>query len=311
MQGSPILDTPMERAWEDSVGIDIDRCRSCGSCARECPLNPSGIRVDHTEERCLRCLHCYAVCPNHAIWFDGDGTPEGTDERDPHPIEASELKSFLARRRSARHFAKQSVSHALVETILDAARHVPSGGNRHGHEFTVIEDAALRQGLRSEVQRFYKSKRVLLRNPIVRRVARRIGDKKTRAFLRDPRYSRILDWQIDGVVEGPGDFAFFDAPVVVLVHSRGTMPTPDEDSVLAGYNMVLMAQACGLGSCFVSMAKNAINSSKRCKAATGVPPDHHVYCVVVLGYSETRFQRAVPRASRVEFLSAGQKAPGP
>jgi nitroreductase/Pyruvate/2-oxoacid:ferredoxin oxidoreductase delta subunit len=291
----------MEPAWEDSVAIDMDTCRSCGSCARECPLSPSGIRVDHADDRCLRCLHCYAVCPQEAITLAGDDIPEGVDERDRAAVEPDDLRRFLAERRSARHFTSAAVSHELVETIMDAARHVPSGGNRHGHEFTVIESAALRRALRSEVQGFYRSKRDLLKNAVVRWMARRIGDKKTRAFLRDPRYSRILDWQIGGAVDGPGDFAFFDAPVVVLVHSKEEMPTPDEDSVLAGYNIALMAQACGLGSCFVSLAKNAINSSKKCKAAAGLPPDHRLYCVVVLGSSETRFRRSVPRKLRAEW----------
>lgn len=57
---------------------------------------------------------------------------------------------------------------------------------------------------------------------------------------------------------------------------------PDEDSVLAAYNIVLMVETLGLGTCLVSLAQNAINSSRRCKQILDLDPSERVYAVVVM-----------------------------
>ena len=49
--------------------------------------------------------------------------------------------------RAIRHFSAQPVSDEAVETMLNAAIHAPSGGNRQPWRFVVIRDAALKQPL--------------------------------------------------------------------------------------------------------------------------------------------------------------------
>lgn len=76
------------------------------------------------------------------------------------------------------------------------------------------------------------------------------------------------------------------------------IPTPGEDSMLAAYNIVLMAQAMGLGSCFVSLARNAINASRKCRKILKLGSADRIHAVVVLGYPAVKFQRAIPRESK-------------
>jgi nitroreductase len=49
--------------------------------------------------------------------------------------------------RAIRHFSAQPVADEAVETILNAAIHAPSGGNRQPWRFLVIRDAALKRQL--------------------------------------------------------------------------------------------------------------------------------------------------------------------
>jgi nitroreductase len=49
--------------------------------------------------------------------------------------------------RAIRHFSAQPVSDEAVETMLNAAIHAPSGGNRQPWRFVVIRDAALKHQL--------------------------------------------------------------------------------------------------------------------------------------------------------------------
>jgi nitroreductase len=49
--------------------------------------------------------------------------------------------------RAIRHFSAQPVSDEAVETMLNAAIHAPSGGNRQPWRFVVMWDAALKRQL--------------------------------------------------------------------------------------------------------------------------------------------------------------------
>jgi nitroreductase len=82
---------------------------------------------------------------------------------------------------------------------------------------------------------------------------------------------------------------------VIFVHSQALIPTPLEDSILAAYNIVLTAETMGLGSCFVSLAQNAMNSSRALKKIVGMDPREQIHAVVVVGYPAVRFRRAIPR----------------
>ncbi|KPJ65028.1 hypothetical protein AMJ44_11365 [candidate division WOR-1 bacterium DG_54_3] len=59
-----------------------------------------------------------------------------------------------------------------------------------------------------------------------------------------------------------------------------------------------MAQTLGLGSCFVSLAQNAINASRTCRKILNMSPADRIHAVVVLGYPAVQFHRAIPRESK-------------
>ena len=82
---------------------------------------------------------------------------------------------------------------------------------------------------------------------------------------------------------------------VMLFHSSSLIPTPEEDAVLAAYNVALTAQTAGLGSCFVSMAQKAIRSSRSVRKSIGIPAANRVLAVLVVGYPVHRRMRPVLR----------------
>ena len=82
---------------------------------------------------------------------------------------------------------------------------------------------------------------------------------------------------------------------VILVHTEELIPTPQQDSLLAGYAMVLMAQALGLGTCFVSLAEKGLNAGRRSKALVGLAPEANVHAVILLGFSQEPFARPAPK----------------
>jgi nitroreductase len=94
------------------------------------------------------------------------------------------------------------------------------------------------------------------------------------------------------------DPVFYGAPAAIIVHTPELIPTPQQDSILAGFAMVLMAQALGLGTCFVSLAEKGLNASRRCKALVGLAPEEMVHAVILLGYPDEVFRRPAPKPQK-------------
>jgi nitroreductase len=240
----------------------------------------------------LHCLHCYAVCPTGAIQLPEGYLPLAAADawRDVSP---EALQSLLAYRRSTRRFQDRPVPRELIAQVIAAGRHIPSGGNRHPYEFTVLTDAGVKEALLDEFARYYGRIRKLMENKALLKMAGLFLGPYERAFLSDPDYGQRMMELLDRFQAGD-DPVFYRAPAVIIVHTKELIPTPQEDCVLAGFAMVLMAQALGLGTCFVSLAHKGLNVSKQAKALIGLVPQDSVHAVVVLGYPDVTYRRPVP-----------------
>lgn len=59
----------------DFEGLTVDRraCSNCGKCSDYCPLSMSLPEdIERANERCIRCLYCFMICPEQAILFKGE-----------------------------------------------------------------------------------------------------------------------------------------------------------------------------------------------------------------------------------------------
>jgi nitroreductase/NAD-dependent dihydropyrimidine dehydrogenase PreA subunit len=281
------------------IAVDPTRCQECGECVRECVRHqtiPSGTHVDHSSPLCSRCLHCYAVCPAGAIVLSEAYVPLDDDRRE-HEVTPERLQYLMAYRRSTRRFQEKPLPRDLIERVVQAGRYIPSGGNRHAYAFTVITDPGVKDRLLVEFARFYDRIRRLMGNRVIKGLASLFLGPYEQAFLRDPDYSARIKDLLDRFHAGD-DPVFYRAPAAIVIHSRALIPTPKEDSILAGYNMVLMAQTLGLGTCFVTLAQKALNANPRCKAILGLDPGEQVHAVVLLGYPAVRYRRAAPKPLR-------------
>ena len=63
----------LRRERRTTIVFDSRRCKSCGKCARYCPLlRALPDAFGSADDDCLDCLYCYEVCPSGAIRLQGD-----------------------------------------------------------------------------------------------------------------------------------------------------------------------------------------------------------------------------------------------
>jgi hypothetical protein len=161
----------------------------------------------------------------------------------------------------------------------------------------VLTDPAIREALQAEFSRYYGRIRRLIGNPILKAVGSLFLSPPDRAFLNDPEYGRRMKLLLDRFHAGD-DPVFYHAPAAIIIHTPELIPTPQEDSILAGFAMVMIAQTLGLGTCFVSLAHKGLSASAQCKALVGIAPKDHIHAVILLGYPEVSYRRPVPKPER-------------
>ncbi len=280
--------------------IDYSRCTDCGICAAECVHHQRKhprSHVDHAYEFCDGCLHCYGICPNNAISINGKTPINHQDNFEP-----DKLISLFKNRRSYRRFTREPVADADLKVLLEAAGYIPSGGNDHRFQITVLTSDTIRTKLLSAIHDYYQQIRKILKNPAAKLLGKWMGDPKVRATLRDPANLKKILHAIE-LIDGEDDVVFYNAPAVLFFHTDRIMPTAHEDCILSAYNVVLQAETLGLGTCFVSLSQQAVTNDQKCKKILSLPPSHYVYAVLVLGYPQRKYQRPVFRAPKhVEYI---------
>jgi nitroreductase len=237
------------------------------------------------------------VCPENAISIEGLNPDRAVMDDGGKLVTPPGLLRLMGGRRSVRRFQEQELDNTTLEQLIDTAGYIPSGGNRHAYSFTVITKGESRERLSRELNRIYSLRRKLLNNALLRKMFSLFVDSRTRAFLLDPTYLKRTIDLLDQYGRGD-DPIFYRAPAIIIIHSREVIPTPVEDSVLAAYNIVLMAETLGLGTCLVSLAQNAINSSRKCKKILNLDPSDRVDAVVVIGHPAVDFLRAIPKVRK-------------
>ena len=279
--------------------IDDSLCTACGICVKECVRHvkiPHQNHVNPQNPTCSKCYHCLTVCPNEAIKnidTDTDIAPD-FDRQMLTYINDNNLIQFFSFRRSHRQYKEKMVDEKIIEKLVSAAGYIPSGGNSHSYEFTVIKSDRVKNALREELAAFYQRKNTIINNALLRTLAGLVTNASTRRFLKDPAYRNRMKDLFSRISMGE-DPLFYGAPVIIIIHSKEEIPTPKEDSILAGYNMALMAQALGLGTCFVTLAQKAINSSSKCKRILNLAEEDNVNAVLLLGYPSVNYLRPAPR----------------
>lgn len=270
--------------------VNAKRCTRCGLCAAECPSaiiklvdgRPPAIPPDE-EKNCLECQHCLAVCPVAAISIFG------RDPADSLPLTAAsfpaprQMELLVRGRRSIRSYQDRNVAPALIRRLLRALANCPTGCNRRGLTFTVIDDRAVMRQFRKRV------------------MAAIAAAAKSR---RRPPPLADLEEALAEFKAGKPDFIFRGAPHALIVSAPADAPCPAQDVALALAYFELLAQCAGLGTVWWGLLQMTLEALPKLKPLLGLPAKQ-VYYAMLFGMPAVRFRRTVQRdaAARVKRVA--------
>ena len=194
--------------------------------------------------------------PFKAISKFGKTTDIKTPEEEKEEIDISEIvSSVIKKRRSVRKYLKREVEDELLEKILEAARYAPSAGNYQPWEFIIVKSEETKKNL---VQAAY-NQTWILEAPVFIVVC--------------------MNMRLAGAVYG----------------ERGLKLYGIQSVTAAIENMLLMAEALGLATCWVgAFSEVLISRILEC-------PDYIRPCAIItLGYPGEE-PRTLHRQSINEF----------
>jgi nitroreductase len=230
------------------------------------------VRPDN-EEGCIQCQHCLAICPVGAISILGRD-PAGSIPLDANAFPTLEKMTTLVRgRRTVRRYRDENVDPALIKQLLTTLANAPSGVNRRGLIFSVIDDKAAMHRFRLKA----------LDALALAKAQGRVPEHFT--YLMDA----VPAWFEDG-----RDVIFRGAPHLLVISAGPEAICPQEDVSLAMAYFELMAQSAGLGTVWCGLVKMTLELVPELKAQVGLALGAHYYAML-FGHPSYRYARTVQR----------------
>jgi len=269
------------------IRIDETRCKKDGFCVQVCPA----AIIKQTDEEsvpemisqgalsCLRCGHCVAVCPHDALHHENIPMEHSPRIQKALTITKAQASQFLRTRRSIRRYKNKPVDKETIQSLIDAARYAPTGGNSQLVTWTVHTDKAKLKNMADLTIAWMKA--VLASDE---------GKQMPPYF---PRFVEAYDAGRNTVTH--------NAPCLVVASAPGYYANGMVDLSIALSYFELMAVAVGMGTCWMGLISRALKMSEPLKQAIGLPESHTNFFPMVLGYPKFTYRRLPERKPATIF----------
>ena len=246
--------------------VDERKCIRCGACVRDCPAQI--LKFDATQhpamvedgaKSCIRCQHCLAVCPSGAISILGRD-PMDSQRAGAEPAPEAMLAQ-IKMRRTCRNYRKEAVDADTLHKLLGMLDWVPTGVNNHSLDFAVVDDPAVMDEIRAEV-----------------------NDRVLAMMKMDPLppFAARMERYRKQILAGR-DVIFRGAPHLIAVSSKADSPCPEIDPVIALSYFELYAQTLGVGTTWCGLAAGAFKVFPKLRQRIGVPDGYELGYVMLFG----------------------------
>lgn len=184
-----------------------------------------------------------------------------------------DLKEAIYSRRAMREFTAEPVDEATLRQLIDAAVQAPSAVNQQPWLFSVVRDRNLLAHISTE------AKAHMLKSSMA---------------AASHHFQSILS---------NADFdIFYHAPALIVISAEAEGPWTAENCALAAENLMLIACAAGLGTCWIGFAQSWLGTPDG-KAALKLSSTNVPVAPIIVGHPKTP-AAAVPRnAPKINWIS--------
>ena len=172
-----------------------------------------------------------------------------------------DLFETMRHRRSIRRFDPRPVEETALQQILQAGLYAPCAGGRQGVLFAVCQDKAVNERL-GKIKRANSNPHMATKTSYVSKEQPSIAD--------DPNLTN----------------AFYNAPTVITLFAPKDFLFAKEDCAIAAENMMLAADAFGVGSCYIGQGWPAFADpyGQEILKKWAIRPDYYAVMQLLLGY---------------------------
>lgn len=263
------------------IVVDKDKCTGCGSCVDIChehcmALTDGTVSIDY--EYCSTCTQCIAVCPERALSWDHVHPVAYDETRLPSPEQLDEL---FKERRSVRFYKKEKIDRTLLEEIIGYGIYAPT--QNFELRAIVVDDEEIIQAFDRIILKYVsKIYNVFYKPKIMSGLARMIG--------RSPDYLQAKPKLESALERG---YAFHHPAVIVFIVGDRRKALSEPSAQYALYNMILYAQARGLGSCPWANGPMFLDKNKAARERLSLHNHERIFGALLLGYPAVRFRNKV------------------
>jgi nitroreductase/NAD-dependent dihydropyrimidine dehydrogenase PreA subunit len=257
------------------ITINQEICIGCGLCTKDCSSKFIEIKdkkavIATANKICISCGHCLAVCPREAIIVNNHDRSEVLPfNSQTMRIDAEQLFEFMQYRRSTRQFTDKPVEREKLEKIVEAGRYSPTGSNAQKVQYIVLQNQ-LDEAKRLAVETLYK---MAIKFPDLPYI---------------PFYLQIYE-----EAKQNKDLLFHNAPAVIAVIDNERYVK--DSALLAASRMELMANALGLGVCFIGIFVETVENSPELNDLLEIDSHGKLVAALAIGYPVVNYLRTVPR----------------
>lgn len=178
----------------------------------------------------------------------------------------------IMHRRSIRRFEPKQIEETALQQILQAGLYAPCAGGRQGMIFAVCQDKKVNERL-GKIKRANSNPRMATATSFVSREQPSIAD--------DPKLTN----------------AFYDAPTVITLFAPKNFLFSVDDCAVAAENMMLAADALGIGSCYIGQGWPAFAApyGQEILRQWNIPADHYAVMQLLLGYAKEGDKHPTPK----------------
>ena len=182
------------------------------------------------------------------------------------------ILEVIKTRRSTRSYKDQMVGNELIDNIIEAARYAPSGGNNQSSHFVVIKNKVF-----------------------LEEVAELVSDEFAKMEITENMYKSLKSSILQSK---KGNYVFhYNASVLVVVCNKKGYGNAMSDSACAIENMLLMANALDLGSCYINQL-TWLSEHEVIRQKLDLAEDEMVCGAVAIGYANT--ENGLPNRTPLE-----------